>query len=122
MKRMWPTEFNAILDDAQEVVLESASDEEAFDGPVHRNALKVHLPMEEYERIWPLAEMRFRVGDGRFSGKAVTLITTNPHYHPWHPADGGSVEAISDSGRHYTTKYVDIYFLLDEVSEAIPAE
>lgn len=121
MKRMWPDEFNAILDNAQEVVLEAAH-EEGSEHPLHRNALKAHLPMEEYERIWPLAEMRFRVGEGRFSGKAVTLITTNPHYHHWHPADGGSVEAVSESGRHFTTKYVDIHFLLDDVRQPVAAE
>jgi hypothetical protein len=114
---MWPEELNAVLDGAEEVMLESASPEH----PVHRKALKAHLPMEDYERIWPLAEMRFRMGDGRFSGKAVTLITTNPHYHEWHPADGGSVENVSESGRHYTTKYVDVYFLLDDVRETVSA-
>jgi hypothetical protein len=121
MKRMWPDEFNAILDNAQEVVLEAAPEEGASDHPLHRNALRAHLPVEEYERIWPLAEMRFRVGEGRFSGKAVTLITTNPHYHHWHPADGGCVDAVSDSGRHFTTKYVDIHFLLDDVRQPVAA-
>jgi hypothetical protein len=118
---MWPEELNAILDNAEEVMLETALAEHVGEHPLHRKALKAHLSMEDYERIWPLAEMRFRIGDGRFSGKAVTLITTNPHYHAWHPADGGSVENISDSGRHYTTKYVDVYLLLDDVRETAAA-
>ncbi|MGO6698729.1 aldo/keto reductase, partial [Rhizobium ruizarguesonis] len=25
------------------------------------------------------------------------MITTNPHYHPWHPKDGCSVDSVSDS-------------------------
>jgi hypothetical protein len=118
---MWPEELNAVLDDAEEVILEVASVEHDGEPALRRKALKAHLPMEDYERIWPLAEMRFRVGHGRFSGKAVTLITTNPHYHAWHPADGGSVESVSDSGRHYTTNYVDVYLLLDDVRETASA-
>jgi hypothetical protein len=51
----------------------------------------------------------------------VTLITTNPHYYPWHPADGGSVDNVSDSGRHYTTKYVDVHLLLDDIKETASA-
>lgn len=116
MKRMWPSNCNAILENAEEVVLDTVSEEGGH--PVHRNALKARLSTEDYERIWPLAEMRFRVEDGRFAGKAVTLIVNNPHYHAWHPADGGSVEQVAESGRHYTTSYVDVYFLLDEVKEA----
>lgn len=122
MKRLWPEEFNSILDNVQEVTLEPAVSAENPNGEkLARKALKAHLSTEDYERIWPLAEMRFRVGEGRFSGKAITLITTNPHYHPWHPAAGGSVENVSDSGRHYTTTYVDVYFLLDDVKETSPA-
>ncbi|MGO7421346.1 hypothetical protein ACCT09_15715, partial [Rhizobium ruizarguesonis] len=75
--------------------------------------------MQDYERIWPLAEMRFRLGER--DGKAITLITTNPHYHPWHPKDGGSVDSVSDSGRHYKTDYLVVHFLLDDVKETSPA-
>jgi hypothetical protein len=118
MKRMWPNDCNAILEDAEEVMLDAPAEEGGH--PLHRKALKARLSTQDYERIWPLAEMRFRVGEGRFSGKAITLIANNPHYSPWHPADGGSVEHVSDSGRHYTTSYVDVYFLLDDVTEAAP--
>ncbi len=54
-------------------------------------------------------------------GKAITLITNNPHYKSWHPADGGSVEGVSDSGKHYTTQYVVVHFLLDDVREPVEA-
>ncbi len=76
--------------------------------------------MEDHERIWPLAEARYRLG-GKFSGKAITLITTNPHYHAWHPADGGSIENTSDSGRRYRTNYIVAHFLLDDVRETAAA-
>ncbi|WP_454848112.1 hypothetical protein [Rhizobium binxianense] len=125
MKRAWPAEFDAVFDDAEEVTIEpvpTADGGVPHEGPaVQRKALRVRLPLEEYQRIWPLAEMRFRPGSGRFAGKAVTLITTNPHYHPWHPADGGSVEGVADSGRHYKTDYVVVHFLLDDVRETSPA-
>ncbi|MGO7237605.1 hypothetical protein ACCS73_34545, partial [Rhizobium brockwellii] len=49
-----------------------------------------------------------------------TLITTNPHYHPWHPKDGGSIDSVSDSGRHYKTDYLVVHFLLDDVKETSP--
>ncbi|WP_434733843.1 hypothetical protein NL154_07100 [Rhizobium sp. YTUHZ044] len=120
MRRMWPEEFNAIIADAEEVMLESSAEAGAGE-PLHRNALKARIAMEDYERIWPLAEMRFRLGEGPFAGKAITLITTNPHYHPWHPKDGGSVESVSDSGRHYKTDYLVVHFLLDDVRETSPA-
>ncbi|MBB3917905.1 hypothetical protein [Rhizobium fabae] len=119
MRRMWPDEFNAIIDDAEEVVLESPA--EPGEAPLRRKALKARIAMEDYERIWPLAEMRFRLGEGNFSGKAITLITTNPHYHAWHPKDGGSLEAVSDSGRHYKKDYIVVHFLLDDVRETSPA-
>jgi hypothetical protein len=120
---MWPEEFNSILNGAEEVTLELPAVEHE-DGSrseaVSRQALKVSIPMEDYERIWPLAEMRYRL-DGKLTGKAITLITTNPHYHRWHPGDGGSVDNVSDSGRHYTTKYVVVHFLLDDVRETAAA-
>nr|WP_082728615.1 hypothetical protein [Rhizobium altiplani] len=123
MRRMWPEEFNSILDGAEEVTLDLPAVEHE-DGSrseaVSRKALKVRMSMEDYERIWPLAEMRYRL-DGKMAGKAITLITTNPHYHRWHPADGGSVDNVSDSGRRYTTKYVVVHFLLDDVRETAAA-
>ncbi|WP_081687905.1 hypothetical protein [Rhizobium mesoamericanum] len=123
MRRMWPEEFNSILDGAEEVTLQLPAVEHE-DGSrseaVSRKALKVRISMDDYERIWPLAEMRYRL-DGKFAGKAITLITTSPHYHRWHPADGGSVDNVSDSGRHYTTKYVVVHFLLDDVRETAVA-
>ncbi|OWV68010.1 hypothetical protein ATY76_13910 [Rhizobium sp. R339] len=119
MRRMWPEEFNAIISGAEEVVLELPA--EAGEAPLHRNALKARITMEDYERIWPLAEMRFRLGNENFAGKAITLITTNPHYHAWHPKDGGSVDAVSESGRHYKTDYIVVHFLFDDVKETSPA-
>jgi len=121
MRRMWPEEFNAIIGDAEEVTLESSAEPGVGEAPLRRKALKARISMQDYERIWPLAEMRFRLGEENFAGKAITLITTNPHYHPWHPKDGGSVEAVSDSGRHYTTNYIVVHFLLDDVRETSPA-
>ena len=121
MRRMWPEEFNAIIGDAEKVTLESSAEPGAGEAPLRRKALKARITMADYERIWPLAEMRFRLGEEQFAGKAITLITTNPHYHPWHPKDGGSVEAASDSGRHYTTSYIVVHFLLDDVRETSPA-
>jgi hypothetical protein len=120
---MWPEEFSFILDDAQEVTLESpARDRE--DGThgeaIRRQALKVRLPQADYERIWPLAEARYRL-QGPYTGKAVTLIVNNPHYSQWHPADGGTVESVSDSGRPYVTPYVVVHFLLDDVREPVTA-
>ncbi|EPE99626.1 hypothetical protein [Rhizobium grahamii] len=123
MRRMWPEEFNSILDGAEEVTLELPAVEHE-DGSrseaVSRKALKVRMSVEDYERIWPLAEMRYRL-DGKRAGEAITLITTSPHFHRWHPADGGSLDNVSDSGRHYTTKYVVVHFLLDDVRETAAA-
>ncbi|MBO9122610.1 MULTISPECIES: hypothetical protein [unclassified Rhizobium] len=123
MRRMWPEEFNFVLDNAEEVTLDLPAIEHE-DGSrseaISRQALKVRIPMEDYERIWPLAEARYRL-DGRNLGKAVTLITTNPHYHAWHPADGGSVDNVTEGGRHFTTKYVVVHFLLDDVRETAAA-
>ncbi|EJZ23219.1 hypothetical protein RCCGEPOP_00735 [Rhizobium sp. Pop5] len=81
MRRIWPEEFNAIISGAEEVTLEAPA--EVGEAPLRRQALKARITMEDYERIWPLAEMRFRLGEK--DGKAITLITTNPHYHAWHP-------------------------------------
>jgi hypothetical protein len=123
MRRMWPEEFNSILNGAEELTLElpaAVHEDGSHSEPVSRRALKVRIPMEDYERIWPLAEARYRLS-GESAGKAITLITTNPHYHAWHPADGGSIENTSDSGRHYTTNYVVVHFLLDDVQETAAA-
>jgi hypothetical protein len=123
MRRMWPEEFNFVLNNAEEVTLDLPAIEHE-DGSrseaISRRALKVRIPMEDYERIWPLAEARYRL-DGKHLGKAMTLITTNPHYHRWHPADGGSVDDVSESGRHFTTKYIIVHFLLDDVRETAAA-
>lgn len=123
MKRVWPEEFNSILDNAEEVTIKpTAVDGDASTEPLaQRKALKIRMPMEDYQRIWPLAEMRFRPASGRFLGKAVTMITTNPHYHAWHPADGGSVDNVSDSGLHHKAEFVVVHFLLDDVRETVPA-
>lgn len=123
MKRMWPDEFAYVLDSAEEVMLESPAsvNEDGVElDAIHRPALRVRLSEQDFERIWPLAEARYRL-DGRFSGKAITLIANNPHYHAWHPADGGPVEDVSDSGVAYTTKYVVAHFLFDDVREAAVA-
>jgi hypothetical protein len=123
MRRMWPEEFNFVLNNAEEVTLDLPAIEHE-DGSrseaISRRALKVRIPMEDYERIWPLAEARYRL-DGKHLRKAMTLITTNPHYHRWHPADGGSVDDVSESGRHFTTKYIIVHFLLDDVRETAAA-
>jgi hypothetical protein len=122
MKRFWPEEFTSVLEYAEEVTLEpvAADSQQPAEPSMRRKALRARISMEQYERIWPLAEMRFRLGEGDFEGKAITLVTTNPHYHPWHPADGGSVEGISDSGQHYKTRYLIVHFLLDDVKELSP--
>lgn len=85
-------------------------------GAVHRQALRVRLPEETCTRLWPLAETRYRLS-GAHTGKAITLVATNPHYHGIHPEDGGVEEGVSDSGNRYTTKYVIVHFLLDDVRE-----
>ncbi|WP_183897855.1 hypothetical protein [Rhizobium skierniewicense] len=120
---MWPDEFNSVLDNAQEVTL----DVPTLDPAGHqrgeitkRQALKVRMTQADYERVWPLAETRYRV-QGPLSGKAITLITNNPHYQKWHPVDGGVEQGVSDSGKPFQTPYVVAYFLLDDVSEKIEA-
>lgn len=123
MKRMWPDEYDFILDGAEEVTLDapaSMSEDGVQLEVIHRQALKIRIPEQDFERIWPLAEARYRL-DGQFAGKAITLIANNPHYHTWHPADGGTEETVSKSGVKYTTKYVVAYFLLDDVQESAVA-
>lgn len=123
MRRMWPDEFNSILDGAEEVTLIVPANDPAghpHGEPTKRQALKVRMTQADYERIWPLAEARYRV-QGKLTGKAVTLITNNPHYQKWHPVDGGTEEDISDSGAVFQTKYVVAHFLLDDVSEKVEA-
>lgn len=123
MKRMWPDEYDFILDGAEEVTLDapaSVSEDGVQLEVIHRQALKIRIPEQDFERIWPLAEARYRL-DGQFAGKAITLIANNPHYHTWHPADGGTEETVSKSGVKYTTKYVVAYFLLDDVQESAVA-
>ena len=123
MRRMWPDEYAFLLIDAEEVdisITPLTQDDTSPKKAVARRALKVRLSQEDFERIWPLAEARYRLS-GNMLGKAITLITSNPHYRDWHPSDGGSVENISDSGQHYTTRYVIVHFLLDDVREAAEA-
>lgn len=122
MKRMWPEELNYILDDAEEVTLDvPASMSKDGAEASQRAGLKVRMTQQDFERIWPLAEARYRL-DGRFAGKAITLITNNPHYQQWHPADGGTDDAgETGGGGQLTTKYVIAYFLLDDVREAASA-
>ncbi|MFC0480371.1 hypothetical protein [Gellertiella hungarica] len=116
---MWPEDLDFVLEKAEEVTLEiplALRDEAAHRGSIHRKALRVRLPEETCARLWPLAEARYRLS-GRNTGKAITLIANNPHYHNLHPADGGSEENVSDSGKHYTTRYLVVHFLLDDVRE-----
>ncbi len=123
MRRMWPEELSSILDGAEEVTLESAArqrDDGSHSEAIRRQALKVRVTQADFERIWPLAEARYRL-QGPFAGKAITLIVNNPHYSQWHPADGGTVESVSDSGRVYSTRYVVVHFLLDDVRETVEA-
>lgn len=119
MRRDWPKELKAIFEGAEEVMLDIPESEREGAEPIgthQRAALRVRITQEDYQRIWPLAEKRYRL-DGKYSGKAVTLIVNNPHYHAWHPADGGSIEGTADSGVPYTIKYIIVYLLLDDVRE-----
>jgi len=123
MRRMWPEEFSNLLDGAEEVTLNSAArmrDDGSHSEAIHRKALKLRLSQADFERIWPLAEARYRL-QGRRTGKAITLIVNNPHYSQWHPADGGTEESVADSGRSYSTRYVVVHFLLDDVQETVAA-
>ena len=62
MKRAWPAEFNSIFDTAEEVTIEPVVVEPVNgerpvahdEPPAPRKALRVRIPMETYERIWPL--------------------------------------------------------------------
>lgn len=123
VRRMWPDEYAELLEDAEEVDLhlQPLAQEEGSPGKaITRKALRARITQQDFEKIWPLAEARYRLS-GRFQGKAITLITSNPHYRNWHPSDGGSIENISDSGRHYETRYVIVHFLLDDVRETVEA-
>jgi len=123
VKRIWPDEYAFMLDDAEEVDLQLqplAHSDGLSEKAITRRALKARISQQDFEKIWHLSEARYRLA-GRFSGKAITLITNNPHYQNWHPSEGGSVESVSDSGRQYTTRYVIVHFLLDDVREAVEA-
>ncbi|WP_425962275.1 hypothetical protein [Rhizobium nepotum] len=120
---MWPDEFAFLLDGAEEVDLHIpavAHDDSSPGEAISKKALRARISQQDFEKIWPLAESRYRL-NGRFSGKAITLITNNPHYQKWHPSDGGSVESVSDSGQKYTTRYVIVHFLVDDVREPVEA-
>ena len=121
MKRMWPDEYAFMLDDAEEVdlqLLPVTNSDGSTEKAITRRALKARISQQDFEKIWPLSEARYRLA-GRFSGKAITLITNNPHYPNGHPSEGGSVESVSDSGQQYTTHYVIVHFLLDDVRETV---
>lgn len=123
MRRMWPEDLKPILEGAEEVMLEIPVSDRGGDHPAgatRRAALRLRLTEAEYQRIWPLADARYRL-DGKYAGKAVTLIVNNPHYHAWHPADGGTEERVSGSGAPFTVKYVVVHLLLDDVREAAVA-
>ncbi len=123
MRRMWPDEFAFLLDGAEEVDLHipsGAHDDSSPEEAISKKALKARISQQDFEKIWHLAEARYRL-TGRFSGKAITLIANNPHYQRWHPSDGGSVESVSDSGQKYTTRYVIVHFLVDDVRELVEA-
>lgn len=119
MRRNWPDEFRDFLNGAEEVTL-TLSGAESHHPKITRKALKVRISQENYEKIWPLAEMRYRLQGDR-AGSAVTLITSNPHYQAWHPADGGIEQVTLPSGRVHETKFVIVLFLLDEVRETVEA-
>ena len=69
MRRMWPEEFSALLDHAEEVNLSIPPAEGGgAKEPTTRKALKARITQDDFEKIWPLAEARYRL-DGKFSGK-----------------------------------------------------
>nr|WP_154963743.1 hypothetical protein [Agrobacterium tumefaciens] len=112
-----------MLDGAEEVDLHipsGAHDDSSPEETISKKALKARISQQDFEKIWHLAEARYRL-TGRFSGKAITLIANNPHYQKWHPSDGGSVESVSDSGQKYATRYVIVHFLVDDVRELVEA-
>ena len=87
MRRMWPDEFAFLLDGAEEVDLHipsGAHDDSSPEETISKKALKARISQQDFEKIWHLAEARYRL-TGRFSGKAITLIANNPHYQKWHP-------------------------------------
>lgn len=123
MRRFWPEELNFVLENAEEVTIEVPSALREEGGPRaghHRQALRVRLSESDCERLWPLAETRYRL-TGNHAGKAITLVTTNPHYHAVHPADGGTEETRLEGGHAYTTRYLVLHFLLDDVRETATA-
>lgn len=121
MRRMWPEEFSFLLDNAEEVNLHIPSAEGSTSRePVSRKALRARITQDDFEKIWHLAEARYRL-NGERTGEAITLITNNPHYQKWHPSDGGSVDSVSDSGKTITMRYVTVHFLLDDVREPVEA-
>jgi hypothetical protein len=123
VRRMWPEEFAFLLNDAEEVDLQippQSSDADTNGRTTTRKALKVRLKQQDFEKILPLAEARYRLS-GEHTGRAITLIATNPHYRQWHPADGGKIEDTSDSGQKFSIDYVIVFFLLDDVREQVEA-
>lgn len=121
MRRMWPEEFSNLLDNAEEVALHILPAEGSTSRePVSRKALKLRITQDDFEKIWHLAEARYRLS-GKRTGEAITLIANNPHYKQWHPSDGGSVDTVSDSGKTRTIRYVTVHFLLDNVREPVEA-
>ena len=119
MKRIWPNEFNFIFDNAEEVTLEvpHVPDADGANVVTRKQALRVRLLQQDYERIWPLAETRFRLENG-LAGKAVTMIVNNPLYHAWHPADEDAQVEGGSPAKLAATKHVVVHFLLDDVRES----
>lgn len=57
MRRMWPEEFSALLDHAEEVNLSIPPAEGGgAKEPTTRKALKARITQDDFEKIWPLAE------------------------------------------------------------------
>jgi hypothetical protein len=119
MRRIWPHEFNFIFENAEEVTLEvpHVRDADGASVATRKQALRVRLLQQDYERIWPFAETRFRL-ENRFAGKAVTMIVNNPLYHSWHPADGDTQVEGGNSAKPAATKHVVVHFLLDDVRQS----
>lgn len=119
MRRMWPEEYNSLLEGAEVVELKlPTTDSEHPSQGSHstRKALRARISQQDFEAIWPLAEARYRLTGAR-TGEAITLIANNPHYKQWHPADGGADDETSASGQKYSTKFMVVHFLLDDVRE-----
>ena len=86
MRRMWPEEFSTLLDGAEEVTLQSAArdrEDGSHSEAIHRRALKVRMTQADYERIWPLAEARYRavlaVQPGDLVGQLFCVLGTSTH-------------------------------------------